>query len=199
MFQYLIVWRTIVTFGHHAFPHVKTLAYFIQTSAVLFSHGQPQITIFQNPLSNGTEPHCLSKHFPKTTLILHSWTKLWFWLPCIHEWNTNTVLLNKIKPIDGQLYSKHIHERTEACVQHKDDCKWSLNRLCSWTSLTTTLPLWVLTVAPNHWWDLNSRGSRVPFTLIILLSWQKREEERKSTKNREGLHYMINRKHHAAE
>lgn len=36
--------------------------------------------------------------------------------------------------------------------------------------LTTTFPLCVLTDAPNHWCDLNSTGSLVPFTFIILLS-----------------------------
>lgn len=39
--------------------------------------------------------------------------------------------------------------------------------------LTTTFPLWALTVAPNHWFDLNSMGSLVPFTLIFLLSGKK--------------------------
>ena len=47
------------------------------------------------------------------------------------------------------------------------------------SQLTTTFPLCVLTDAPNHWWDLNSRGSLVPFTFIILLSGgRQREKER---------------------
>ncbi len=101
MFPYLIIWRTTFTFGNHAFPHVITLGLFFQTSAFSTSRGQPQINIFQNPLSNGTVPHFLSKYFSKTTLR------------CIYEWNSDygshafmnktPMLLNSIKPIDRQL------------------------------------------------------------------------------------------------
>lgn len=56
--------------------------------------------------------------------------------------------------------------------------------------LTTTSPLCARTDAPNHWCDLNSRGSLVPFTLIILLSGEKNKDgERGHCKSTEKLFY----------
>lgn len=43
--------------------------------------------------------------------------------------------------------------------------------------LTTTFSLWALTVAPNHWFVLNSIGSLVPLTLIFLLSDKKKKKK----------------------
>lgn len=51
-------------------------------------------------------------------------------------------------------------------------------------TLTTTFPLCDLTDAPNHWCDLNSRGSLVPFTFIILLSGQRHRGSGKCIKTR---------------